>query len=75
MNWNPSIRAVVVLASALQCGNVLAADARTVNIHKAADADGTVDIENVAGHVAVSGWDRADGALDETAPEARFASR
>jgi DUF4097 and DUF4098 domain-containing protein YvlB len=31
-----------------------------VNIHKAAALDGAVEIENVAGHVDVTGWDRAE---------------
>ncbi len=60
MNWNTRIRAVIVLASALQCCNAIAADPRTVNIHKAADLEGAVEIENVAGRVDVTGWDRAE---------------
>lgn len=60
MNWKTSVRAVIVLASALQCCTVVAAASRTVNIHKAADPEGAVEIENVAGHVAVTGWDRAE---------------
>jgi DUF4097 and DUF4098 domain-containing protein YvlB len=60
MKWNTNIRAVMVLASALQCCNVGAADSRAVNIHKAADLDGAVEIENVAGQVDVTGWDRAE---------------
>jgi hypothetical protein len=60
MKWNTSVRAVIVVASALQCCNVAAADSRTVNIHKAADLDGAVEIENVAGRVDVTGWDRAE---------------
>ena len=31
-----------------------------MNIHKAAALDGAVEIENVAGHVDVTGWDRAE---------------
>jgi DUF4097 and DUF4098 domain-containing protein YvlB len=60
VKWNTSSRAVIVLAAALQCCNVAAADSRTVNIHKAAAPDGAVEIENVAGRVAVTGWDRAE---------------
>ncbi|HEY6456380.1 MAG TPA: DUF4097 family beta strand repeat-containing protein [Steroidobacteraceae bacterium] len=60
MNWNTGIRAAIVLASGLQCCIAFAADARTVDIRKAADLNGAVEIENVAGHVAVTGWDRAE---------------
>jgi DUF4097 and DUF4098 domain-containing protein YvlB len=60
MKWNTSIRALIVLASALQCCNAGAADSRAVNIHKAAEPDGAVEIENVAGQVDVTGWDRAE---------------
>ncbi len=60
MKWNDRMRALMVLASALQCCNVAAADSRTVNIHKAAEPDGAVEIENVAGKVEVTGWDRAE---------------
>jgi DUF4097 and DUF4098 domain-containing protein YvlB len=60
MKWNIDVRAVILVASALQCCAVLAADSRAVNIHKAADLDGAVEIENVAGQVDVSGWDRAE---------------
>ena len=60
MKWNDSIGAALILASALQCCNVAAADLRTVNIHKAAEPDGAVEIENVAGTVEVTGWDRAE---------------
>jgi DUF4097 and DUF4098 domain-containing protein YvlB len=60
MKWNTSIRTVIVLASALPCCTVAAADSRTVNIHKAADLDGAVEIDNVAGQVDVTGWDRPE---------------
>jgi DUF4097 and DUF4098 domain-containing protein YvlB len=60
MKWNTSILAVIVLASAVQCCQVAAADSRTVNIHKAADLNGAVEIENVAGQVDVTGWDRPE---------------
>jgi hypothetical protein len=60
MKWNSSVRAVIVLASALQCCNAVAADSRTVNIQKTADLNGTVEIDNVAGRVDVTGWDRPE---------------
>ena len=60
MKCNTSLRAVTVLASALQCCTVVAADTRAVNIHKAADLEGAVEIENLAGQVDVTGWDRAE---------------
>jgi DUF4097 and DUF4098 domain-containing protein YvlB len=60
MKWNTRVRAVIVLASALQCCTVAAADSRAVNIHKPADPDGAVEIENVAGQVDVTGWDRPE---------------
>jgi DUF4097 and DUF4098 domain-containing protein YvlB len=66
MKRNPSARTVILLtsalllASALQSCNVAVADSRAVNIHKPADLDGAVEIDNVAGQVDVTGWDRAD---------------
>jgi Putative adhesin len=60
MKWNDSIGAAIALTSVLQCCNVAAADSRTVNIHKAAEAGGAVEIENVAGTVEVTGWDRGE---------------
>jgi DUF4097 and DUF4098 domain-containing protein YvlB len=60
MKWNDSIGAAIALTSFLQCCNVAAADSRTVNIHKAAEPGGAVEIENVAGTVEVTGWDRAE---------------
>jgi hypothetical protein len=66
MKWNTNRRTVILLtsalllASALQSCNVAVADSRAVNIHKAAAPDGAVEIENVAGQVDVTGWDRAE---------------
>jgi len=63
MKWNTSrqcVSAVVVLTAALQCCIVAAADSRTVSTRKPADLDGTVEIDNVAGRVEVTGWDRAE---------------
>ena len=66
MKWNTSVRTVILLtsalllATALQSCNVAMADSRAVNIHKPADLDGAVEIDNVAGQVDVTGWDRAD---------------
>jgi DUF4097 and DUF4098 domain-containing protein YvlB len=60
MKRNLNMHAVIVVASIVQCCNVLAADSRSVNIHKAADLNGAVEIDNVAGRVDVTGWDRAE---------------
>ncbi len=55
-----ALASALLIASALQCCNVAAADSRTVNIHKAAQLDGAVEINNVAGQVQVTGWERPE---------------
>jgi DUF4097 and DUF4098 domain-containing protein YvlB len=54
-----------VLLTAVLCATALPASAalRPVNEHKAVDANGTVEIINVAGTVEVSPWDQAEVAV------------
>lgn len=57
---NRYLGAMVVLMIALHCRNAIAAEPRSVNMVKPADPDGSVEIDNVAGRVDVTGWDRAE---------------
>jgi hypothetical protein len=59
----PRTRAALALLFGIGClvaGGVRADMSRTIDLHRAADAQGTVEIQNVAGSVDVKGWDKAE---------------
>jgi DUF4097 and DUF4098 domain-containing protein YvlB len=57
--------AAAVLAI-LACPSTVHAEERTVDEHRPADANGQVEIQNVAGRIEVEGWDKAELAVTGT---------
>jgi hypothetical protein len=59
----PPWRACLPLIATALCAHAAGAADRSIDQHQAADPNGTVDIVDVAGSVAVSGWDRPEVAV------------